>query len=70
MHANARVCLQTSMLQSPTEAVIFPALCYLRIVKKNATLMQVILSIGTIVVGIISAVMGTYSSIANIAKSY
>ncbi|KAK6944452.1 Amino acid transporter, transmembrane domain [Dillenia turbinata] len=51
-------------------AVIFPAICYLRIVEKNATRIQVILSIATIVVGIIGAIMGTYSSIAKIANRY
>lgn len=50
-------------------AVIMPALCFLKIARKT-TRMQVILSVAIIVVGIISAVVGTYSSLASIADSF
>ncbi|CAM8891723.1 hypothetical protein QQ045_026577 [Rhodiola kirilowii] len=51
-------------------AVILPALCFLKIVKNQATRMQVFLSIGIIVLGIIAAILGTYSSLSQIAKNY
>ncbi|KAF5941001.1 hypothetical protein HYC85_022168 [Camellia sinensis] len=50
-------------------AVIMPALCFLRIVKK-ATTTQIVLSITTVALGIICAVLGTYSSLSEIAKQY
>ncbi|GMH29411.1 hypothetical protein Nepgr_031254 [Nepenthes gracilis] len=43
-------------------AVIMPALCFLRIVKKKATIIQVIMCTSIVVLGIVCAVMGTYSS--------
>ncbi|KAF5179627.1 Amino acid transporter [Thalictrum thalictroides] len=51
-------------------AVIMPALCFLKIVRKKATTMQVILSVIIVVLGIISAALGTYSSLAKIVNSY
>lgn len=51
-------------------AVIMPALCFLKIVRSKATHLQIILSIIIIVVGVIGAVLGTYSSISQIASSY
>uniref|UniRef100_A0A5B7BMK5 Putative vacuolar amino acid transporter 1 isoform X1 n=1 Tax=Davidia involucrata TaxID=16924 RepID=A0A5B7BMK5_DAVIN len=50
-------------------AVIMPALCFLRIVKK-ATTTQVFLSIAVVALGIVSAILGTYSSISDIVKNY
>ncbi|XP_030519983.1 amino acid transporter AVT1A [Rhodamnia argentea] len=57
-------------LLSVLVAVIMPALCFLRIMGKKATKMQVILSTAIAVVGVVSAVLGTYSSISQIAKNY
>ncbi|XP_047307998.1 amino acid transporter AVT1A [Impatiens glandulifera] len=50
-------------------ALILPTLCFLKIVK-NPTKTQVVMCGGVIVVAIIGAVMGTYSSIADIANQY
>ncbi|GMP59629.1 hypothetical protein CsSME_00022845 [Camellia sinensis var. sinensis] len=49
--------------------IIVPALCFQRIVKK-ATTTQIVLSITTVALGIICAVLGTYSSLSEIAKQY
>ncbi|ONK69658.1 uncharacterized protein A4U43_C05F25370 [Asparagus officinalis] len=51
-------------------AVIMPALCFLKIARKKATTLQVILCCGIFGLGIISAVLGTYSSISKIASNY
>ncbi|PIA58898.1 hypothetical protein AQUCO_00400032v1 [Aquilegia coerulea] len=51
-------------------AVILPALCFLKIVRNKATTVQVILSVIIVVLGIISAALGTYSSLAKIVNSY
>ncbi|GMN57774.1 hypothetical protein TIFTF001_026876 [Ficus carica] len=51
-------------------AVIMPALCFLKIVGKKATTVQIVLSIAIVALGIISAILGTYSSIFEIANSY
>lgn len=51
-------------------AVIMPALCFLKITRNKATPLQVILSIAIVALGIVSAAMGTYSSIAQIASRY
>ncbi|KAL7244000.1 hypothetical protein ACSBR1_016261 [Camellia fascicularis] len=56
-------------LLSTLVAVIVPALCFLRIVKK-ATTTQIVLSITMVALGIICAVLGTYSSLSEIAKQY
>ncbi|KAG5526315.1 hypothetical protein RHGRI_032559 [Rhododendron griersonianum] len=56
-------------LLSVLVAVIMPALCFLRIVKKPTTT-QVVLSTGTIVLGVVSATLGTYSSLSEILKKY
>ncbi|XP_039155266.1 amino acid transporter AVT1A [Eucalyptus grandis] len=57
-------------LLSVLVAVIVPALCFLRIMGNKATKLQVVLSTAIVVVGVISAALGTYSSISQIAKSY
>ncbi|KAK9290279.1 hypothetical protein L1049_008446 [Liquidambar formosana] len=57
-------------LLSVLVAIIMPALCFLRIVKKEATKTQIILSTAIAGLGIISAVLGTYSSLSKIAKNY
>ncbi|KAG2662142.1 amino acid transporter AVT1A-like [Panicum virgatum] len=51
-------------------AVIMPAICFLKIVQNKATRSQVIASVGIIILGIISAVLGTYSSVKRIAENY
>jgi len=51
-------------------AVIMPAICFLKIVRNKATRSQVIASVGIIILGIISAVLGTYSSVKRIAENY
>ncbi|CAK9188499.1 unnamed protein product [Ilex paraguariensis] len=57
-------------LLSVLVAVIMPALCFLKIMRKKATTTQVVLSIAIVVLGIISAAMGTYSSLSDIVKQY
>ncbi|XP_039116471.1 LOW QUALITY PROTEIN: amino acid transporter AVT1A-like [Dioscorea cayenensis subsp. rotundata] len=51
-------------------AVIMPALCFLKIVGNRATSLQVKLSVLVAVVGIVSAILGTYSSVSQIASKY
>ncbi|XP_066320740.1 amino acid transporter AVT1A-like [Miscanthus floridulus] len=51
-------------------ALIMPALCFLKIARNKATRLQVIASVVTVVLGAVCAVIGTYNSIAKIAKSY
>ncbi|RZB47727.1 Amino acid transporter AVT1A [Glycine soja] len=50
------------------QAVVMPALCFLKIVGKKATSTQVTLSVIIAACGIISALIGTYSSIKNCAE--
>ncbi|XP_068469243.1 amino acid transporter AVT1A-like isoform X2 [Phaseolus vulgaris] len=51
-------------------SVIFPSLCFMRIVGKKATCTQVVLSVVIAVFGVIFGILGTYSSVLNIVKSY
>ncbi|XP_042478431.1 amino acid transporter AVT1A isoform X2 [Macadamia integrifolia] len=51
-------------------AVIIPSLCFLKIVRKKATRSQVILSVSIAALGIISAALGTYSSLSRIVNKY
>ncbi|XP_057549140.1 amino acid transporter AVT1A [Amaranthus tricolor] len=51
-------------------AVIVPAVSFLKIVDKKATRMQVIVSYAIVVFGVISGIMGTYSSVKSIIESY
>lgn len=51
-------------------AVIMPALCFLKIVGKKATRTQIVSSTTIAVLGIICAILGTYSSVSEIVKSY
>ncbi|KAJ8449780.1 hypothetical protein Cgig2_001436 [Carnegiea gigantea] len=53
-----------------TRAVIMPALCFLKIMEKKATKIQVVISTAIVVVGVISGTLGTYSSVEKIVKSY
>uniref|UniRef100_A0A1D1ZE53 Vacuolar amino acid transporter 1 n=1 Tax=Anthurium amnicola TaxID=1678845 RepID=A0A1D1ZE53_9ARAE len=51
-------------------AIIVPALCFLRIVRNKATPLQVFLSVVIVVMGVTSAILGTYSSLSRIVNSY
>lgn len=51
-------------------AVIMPALCFLKILGRKATRLQVAASMLVIGVGIASAISGTYSALSQIAKEY
>ncbi|PON38834.1 Amino acid transporter, transmembrane domain containing protein [Trema orientale] len=51
-------------------AIIMPALCFLKIVGKKATTIQVISSVAIAALGIICAILGTYSSVSQIVNSY
>ncbi|XP_051148367.1 amino acid transporter AVT1A-like [Andrographis paniculata] len=51
-------------------AVIMPALCFLRIIGKNATPVQTSLSIGIVALGTVSAVLGIYSSVLDLFRKY
>ncbi|KAL5571708.1 hypothetical protein UlMin_021305 [Ulmus minor] len=51
-------------------SVIMPSLCFLKIVGKKATKTQIVSSIVIVVIGIISGVLGTYSSVLQIVNSY
>uniref|UniRef100_A0A0A9FKS6 Amino acid transporter transmembrane domain-containing protein n=1 Tax=Arundo donax TaxID=35708 RepID=A0A0A9FKS6_ARUDO len=57
-------------LLSVLVAVIMPALCFLKIAHNKATRTQVTASVGIVIVGVISAALGTYSAIRRIAESY
>ncbi|KAL6911996.1 hypothetical protein ACP4OV_000801 [Aristida adscensionis] len=57
-------------LLSVLVAVIMPALCFLKIAQNKATRSQVIISVGIIILGIISAALGTYSSVLRLVESY
>ncbi|XP_075484576.1 amino acid transporter AVT1A-like [Primulina tabacum] len=51
-------------------AIIMPALCFLKIQGKKATKTQVVLSAGIVALGIFSAVLGTYTSLSELAEQY
>ncbi|XP_062111968.1 amino acid transporter AVT1A isoform X2 [Humulus lupulus] len=51
-------------------AIIMPALCFLKIVGKKATTIQIISSAAIAGLGIVCAILGTYSSVSQIVKSY
>ncbi|KAJ0984962.1 hypothetical protein J5N97_003318 [Dioscorea zingiberensis] len=51
-------------------AVVMPALCFLKITRNKATPLQVTLSVLIVAVGVISAALGTYSSLSQIVSSY
>ncbi|XP_022147778.1 amino acid transporter AVT1A-like isoform X2 [Momordica charantia] len=51
-------------------AVIIPTMCFLKIMGREATKMQITSSITVIGLGIASATLGTYSSLSEIADSY
>ncbi|KAA8517979.1 hypothetical protein F0562_015453 [Nyssa sinensis] len=57
-------------LLSVLVSVIMPALCFLRIVRTKATKTQRFLSIGIVALGIITAILGTYSSLSAIVKNF
>ncbi|OAY78398.1 Vacuolar amino acid transporter 1 [Ananas comosus] len=51
-------------------AIIMPALCFLKIARSKATSLQITLSIIIAALGIVSGAMGTYSSISRIISNY
>ncbi|KAK7278969.1 hypothetical protein RJT34_24010 [Clitoria ternatea] len=51
-------------------SVIMPSLCFMKIVGKKATKIQVAMSIFIAAFGVICGILGTYSSVRNIANSY
>ncbi|KAK4281937.1 hypothetical protein QN277_013378 [Acacia crassicarpa] len=51
-------------------AIIMPALCFMKIMRGKATKMQVALSMGIVVLGVICGILGTYSSVKKIAENY
>ncbi|XP_065009323.1 amino acid transporter AVT1A-like isoform X1 [Musa acuminata AAA Group] len=51
-------------------AIVMPALCFLKIFKNKAKPLQIVLGTTIAALGIISAALGTYSSISRIASSY
>ncbi|XP_068648353.1 amino acid transporter AVT1A-like [Aristolochia californica] len=55
-------------LLSISVAIIIPALCFIKIARNKATPIEVTLSIAVVVLGVISAAFGTYSSLAEIVK--
>lgn len=57
-------------LLSVLVSVIIPTLCYLRIMGNKATKAQVIVSSGVAALGVICAILGTYSSLSQIARQY
>ncbi|KAF7819093.1 amino acid transporter AVT1A-like [Senna tora] len=51
-------------------AVIMPTLCFLKILGEKATKAQVALSVGIAILGVVSGIFGTYSSVKRIAENY
>ncbi|CAN0910267.1 Amino acid transporter AVT1A [Linum grandiflorum] len=51
-------------------AVIMPSLCFLRIMGKKASRTQIVLSSTIAVIGVVCAIVGTYSSVAKIVQNY
>uniref|UniRef100_A0A453PUE2 Amino acid transporter transmembrane domain-containing protein n=1 Tax=Aegilops tauschii subsp. strangulata TaxID=200361 RepID=A0A453PUE2_AEGTS len=70
LHISGLVMALIGSLLSILVAIIMPALCFLKITQNKATRTQVIASVVIIVVGVISATLGTYSSVASIIGYY
>lgn len=51
-------------------SIIMPSLCFLKIARTKATSLQVIVSVTILILGVVSASLGTYSSIAKLVNSY
>ncbi|CAN7007692.1 unnamed protein product [Brassica rapa subsp. trilocularis] len=51
-------------------AIIMPALCFMRIMGNKATRTQMILSSTIVAIGLVSGILGTYSSVAKIIRNY
>lgn len=51
-------------------SIIMPALCFLKIKGNKATRTQIVSSTTIAVLGVICAIIGTYSSVSDIVKSY
>ncbi|KAK1366008.1 Amino acid transporter antl3 [Heracleum sosnowskyi] len=57
-------------LMSVIVAAILPSACFLKIVGKNATTAQIVLSNVIIGLGFICAALGTYSSVSNLVRQF
>ncbi|XP_042452269.1 amino acid transporter AVT1A-like isoform X2 [Zingiber officinale] len=51
-------------------AIIMPALCFLKISRNKASLIQVVLSFATVAMGTVCAIIGTYSSLSKLSSNY
>ncbi|XP_010554769.1 PREDICTED: vacuolar amino acid transporter 1 [Tarenaya hassleriana] len=51
-------------------AIVMPALCFMKIVGNRATRTQIVLSSAIVAIGVVSAILGTYSSVAKIINNY
>ncbi|KAI3985704.1 hypothetical protein MKX01_030618 [Papaver californicum] len=51
-------------------AIVMPARCFLKLMRKEATQSQIILSVLVLISGIFSAALGTYTSLAKIVNQY
>ncbi|GAY66235.1 hypothetical protein CUMW_247120 [Citrus unshiu] len=51
-------------------AIIMPSLCFIKILGKKATRTQIVSSTAIAVLGVICAILGTFSSVAKIAENY
>ncbi|VFQ71698.1 unnamed protein product [Cuscuta campestris] len=51
-------------------AIIMPTVCYLKIMGREVTRKQMAASVGVVIVGVISAALGTHSSVSRIANQY
>ncbi|PRQ49768.1 putative amino acid transporter, transmembrane domain-containing protein [Rosa chinensis] len=57
-------------LLSVLVSVIVPALCFLKIAGMKASRIQVVSSITVAGLGVVAGILGTYSSVSKIVKSY
>ncbi|KAH9680207.1 hypothetical protein WN943_026906 [Citrus x changshan-huyou] len=51
-------------------AIIMPSLCFIKILGRKATRTQIVSSTAIAVLGVICAILGTFSSVAKIAENY
>ncbi|KAI9161216.1 hypothetical protein LWI28_015517 [Acer negundo] len=51
-------------------AVVMPALCYIKIMGNIASRTQIVLSSVVAALGVVTAILGTYSSVSKIVKNY
>lgn len=51
-------------------AIIMPSLCFMKILGRKATRTQIVSSTAIVALGVICAILGTFSSLARIAENY